>query len=116
MVDFVGNPKRGSKSLTTLFTDLSTGQIDQWYWDFGDGYYSSERNPTHNYQHAGDYTVILRISGLSGTFYEIKSNYIQVTNNATYDTAIYPAKKSYLWGDGIVYKRDVGVEIKRVVI
>jgi len=44
------------------FTDLSTGSIDSWYWNFGDGSFSSDQNPSHTYPGAGIYYVCLTIS------------------------------------------------------
>jgi PKD repeat protein len=45
------------------FTDLSTssGNIDAWEWDFGDGTTSTEQNPTHTYASPGTYLVCLTI-------------------------------------------------------
>ena len=43
------------------FLDRSTGPIDSWQWDFGDGYTSTEQNPTHIYTTGGIYTVSLTI-------------------------------------------------------
>jgi PKD repeat protein len=48
------------------FQDLSLGNINIWEWDFGDGNSSRERNPVHQYQQAGLYTVTLHISGPEG--------------------------------------------------
>jgi len=40
-----------AKSGTTIqFTDNSTGDIETWLWDFGDGSTSSERNPEYAYK------------------------------------------------------------------
>ncbi len=39
----------------------SSGQIIEYFWDFGDGEISTEANPTHSYKKAGDYTVKLRV-------------------------------------------------------
>ncbi|HEX2682789.1 MAG TPA: PKD domain-containing protein, partial [Ferruginibacter sp.] len=42
------------------FTDLSTiaaGNINAWFWDFGDGNISTIQNPVHSYTSAGIYTV-----------------------------------------------------------
>jgi PKD repeat protein len=36
------------------FNDFSTGNVVSWLWDFGDGTISSEKNPLHFYEHAGD--------------------------------------------------------------
>ncbi|MCK0148086.1 PKD domain-containing protein [Arenibacter sp. F26102] len=48
------------------FKDESTGTVKSWHWDFGDGNTSKERNPSHNYQKAGEWTVVLTIEGSEG--------------------------------------------------
>ena len=54
------------------YTDMSiaggnpTGVPDTWYWDFGDGNYSTDQNPTHTYTDEGDYMVCLTIGSNSG--------------------------------------------------
>ena len=45
-----------------LFSDLSTGMPDQWYWNFGDGFDSEEQNPSHVFEASGEYLVSLTIS------------------------------------------------------
>lgn len=61
------------------FTDLSTGDVDQWFWAFGDGATSTEQNPTHSYTTADDFTVSLTITSNSGASdTETKNNYISV--------------------------------------
>ncbi|MBW6460758.1 MAG: PKD domain-containing protein [Bacteroidales bacterium] len=57
-------------SLSTLpyryvFTDISTGDIDSWAWDFGDGNISVDQNPVHRYEEPGNYQVCLTVSSLS---------------------------------------------------
>lgn len=47
---------------TIQFTDLSTKGNNSYYWSFGDGYYSSERNPSHVYSKAGKYRVELLVN------------------------------------------------------
>ena len=45
-----------------IFNDNSTiisGTIDEYYWDFGDGYTSLLENPEYTYTHFGTYTVYL---------------------------------------------------------
>jgi hypothetical protein len=51
---------------TYFFTDNSSGNITEWFWDFGDGYYSDEQNPVHVYENPGNYFVCLNISGYDG--------------------------------------------------
>ena len=48
------------------FLDQSAGIVDSYYWDFGDGTFSHEKNPQHKYEKAGEWTVILTIKGPSG--------------------------------------------------
>ena len=49
------------------FVDLSTGDPDTWYWDFGDGFTSTESDPVHTYLTNGTYTVCLTVSNLAGS-------------------------------------------------
>jgi gliding motility-associated-like protein len=47
---------------TIAFVDQSTstsGQINSWIWNFGDGTGSNQQNPTHNYTAAGTFPVTL---------------------------------------------------------
>lgn len=44
------------------FTDISTGKIIGWHWDFGDGTGSDEQNLVHEYKFAGKYEVCLTIN------------------------------------------------------
>lgn len=44
------------------FTDQSFGNPQNWYWDFGDGSYSTEQNPVHTYNTVGLFNVCLSIS------------------------------------------------------
>ncbi|SMG09956.1 surface protein [Marivirga sericea] len=44
------------------FTSTSTGEVNNWSWDFGDGSTSASENPTHTYELPGNYTVSLTVS------------------------------------------------------
>jgi len=44
------------------FSDRSTGVVNKWEWNFGDGGHSTEQNPKHSYSIAGDYTITLTAS------------------------------------------------------
>jgi gliding motility-associated-like protein len=45
--------------LTTNFTDLSTGGVTSWLWDFGDGNTSTAQNPSNTYTFYSDFHVSL---------------------------------------------------------
>jgi hypothetical protein len=78
IADFTANPTSGAVPLTVEFTDQSTGDITEWYWDFHDGETSTEQNPSHTYNDVGNYTVSLTVSGSEGSDTETKANYICV--------------------------------------
>lgn len=67
---FVTVPQYGSRPATVIFQDRSLGaNIISWFWEFGDGQTSNERNPTHEYPDDGctGYQVQLTISNGSVT-------------------------------------------------
>ena len=76
--DFEAKPVRGFLPLSVTFQDLSTGKVRLWYWDFGDGHKSRERNPVHKYLNAGEYSVSLTIKGPAGICETFKFDYIKV--------------------------------------
>ncbi len=59
---FSAEPTTGMKPLTVNFTDMSYGNPNTWFWDFGDSTYSALPNPgSHTYNNAGNYTVTLTV-------------------------------------------------------
>jgi len=79
--DFTFSPEEPTTRDEIQFTDRSTdpeGELVSWFWDFGDGSGSRERNPTHRYSEPGTYTVKLVVEdggGLSAR----KAKQIRVT-------------------------------------
>jgi uncharacterized repeat protein (TIGR01451 family) len=65
--DFTATPTTVVVGQTVTFTNLSTGFITGYSWDFGDTGGATTRNATHAYLAAGTYTVTLTISGPGGT-------------------------------------------------
>jgi hypothetical protein len=49
------------------FTDTASGDPATWFWSFGDGATSTERNPRHVYRFAGNYTVTLEVANSAGS-------------------------------------------------
>jgi PKD repeat protein len=76
---FVGTPTSGAKPLSVTFTDQSAGTVNSWAWSFGDGGASNQRNPTHTYNSAGAFTVVLTVTGPGGSHSATKTAYIQVS-------------------------------------
>jgi PKD repeat protein len=75
---FSGTPTSGPRPLNVQFSDESTGVIDTYNWDFGDGHTSSQTNPSHNYPTIGSYTVNLTVTGIGGSNSTTKTGYITV--------------------------------------
>jgi PKD repeat protein len=83
VADFRAMPREGDAPLEVYFEDLSSGQVTEWFWDFGDlragaERMSRDRNPTHVYKTPGRYTVRLRAKGPHGEDEEEKVRYILV--------------------------------------
>ncbi|WP_304517144.1 PKD domain-containing protein [Cecembia rubra] len=55
------------------FWNRSFGEIAGYYWDFGDGNFSTEENPKHSYLKEGEYEVILKVTDIYGCVSEVKS-------------------------------------------
>ncbi len=85
VADFIANPLSGKIPLEVQFNDLSTGDINSWYWDFGDGNFSIEQNPSHIYTLPGNYTVSLIVSGMGGEDTKTMEDYIVVNPITIYD-------------------------------
>jgi PKD repeat protein len=62
---FSAYPETGRAPLAVQFSDLSDGAAS-WLWAFGDGSYSTIRNPAHVYDEPGSYTVSLMVSDSQG--------------------------------------------------
>jgi chitosanase len=53
--------------LKVQFKDQSTGNPTGWKWDFGDGYKSTAKNPSHTFKKAGKWKVTLKVSNTVGS-------------------------------------------------
>ena len=63
IAQFTYFPDSSQSDYTLQFIDLSYGDIESWYWDFGDGSYSEEQDPVHTFSEEGYYYVCLTILG-----------------------------------------------------
>ena len=78
VASFMGSPIYNSAPLRVFFMDGSHNNPTAWYWDFGDGEYSNERNPTHIYSESGFYTVSLNASTKYASNISTKTNFVMV--------------------------------------
>lgn len=101
---FSASPTAGVAPLVVQFTDESSGNPDTWYWDFGDGAFSTDQNPQHQYDTGGVYDVFLRVT--EGIFSDslLKQQYIHVDTayadllcEYTYSGDSRPGFDAWLW-------------------
>ena len=69
--DFDANIKNGCENLNVVFADLTPqpaapSTITGWLWNFGDGDYSYNQNPSHFYTNKGSYDVTLTATTTEG--------------------------------------------------
>ncbi|MCJ7724205.1 MAG: S8 family serine peptidase, partial [Anaerolineales bacterium] len=76
IVGFYATITKDGPPMTTHFIDTSIGDPDSWYWTFGDGTTSTERNPWHTFQ-KGVHTVTLTISRDDMDLTMSRKNYIK---------------------------------------
>jgi PKD repeat protein len=79
--NFTASPIYGTPPLTVSFKDTSTGPIQIWQWDFGDGTSNWTQNPVHTYLNEGKYTVKLFVHNDERDNTITKVGYITVSNS-----------------------------------
>ncbi len=83
------------------FTDLSTNNPTDWLWNFGDGLFSTVKNPNHTYSASGNYTVKLKVTNANGSDSITKSNFIQYNDTIPGATSCQPITFNQCCGYGI---------------
>lgn len=76
--NFISSVQSGCSPVVVQFTDVSTGNPTEWFWDLGNGVTSTQQNPGTIYINPGSYNVKLRIKNSTGQDSVIKNNYITV--------------------------------------
>ena len=90
---------QGAPPLTVQFADLSSGAIQRWDWDFGDGSaIGHEQNPVHVYEASGAYSVRLTVfTAGAGEAEEFKEDFINVPTTfermEIRDQRVYPGQQ-----------------------
>jgi PKD repeat protein len=75
---FTSNISSGAAPLAVSFSDASTNAPTSWNWSFGDGTFSTAKNPEKTYPSAGNFTVNLTIENADGTNSITRTGYITV--------------------------------------
>jgi gliding motility-associated-like protein len=79
--NFTVSDSTACETLFANFTNTSTGSNLTYQWDFGNGNFSTEQNPTAYYSSPGSYTVkLVVVDDLDDSDTLIKTNYIQIYN------------------------------------
>lgn len=73
---FSASPRSGKAPLKVQFTDKSQNSPTCLKWNFGDGTYSTAKNPVHKYGKAGKYTVSLTVENANGSNTKAVPNYV----------------------------------------
>lgn len=72
----------GCRPVTIQFYDSSL-YVDSYYWDFGDGGFSTLPNPYYTYHQAGDYNVTVTLTGPGGI-----QNFVMIDSVHVYEYAV----------------------------
>ena len=78
---FLTSADDGCAPLTVNFFDISTSGADpitDWFWNFGDGNFSTQQNPTHTFTTPGQYPVSLTITTANGCQDQVILQFIEV--------------------------------------
>jgi PKD repeat protein len=80
-VSFTASPRSGTPGTSVIFADGSTSFPNpvSWYWDFGDGYSSTQQNPSHQYTSPGSYDVNHSATNPQGTVWLNETGYITIS-------------------------------------
>jgi PKD repeat protein len=98
------------------FNNLSTGG-GNYYWDFGDGNWSSSANPSNTYANSGAYTVCLTVwdnQGCADTLCQVVQVQCNSSGNCSASFIAYPDTACGVWfsnqstGSGLFYQWDFG--------
>ena len=91
------------------FKGQSEGRITTWSWDFGDGQREDrDRNPTHTYNEAGTFKVVLALNGPFGN--DEFSDFVKVSQPAVVALSFFPESPKH--GQDVKFSDDSVGEYK----
>ncbi|UCD17513.1 MAG: PKD domain-containing protein [Candidatus Zixiibacteriota bacterium] len=87
--EFEAETTAGSTPLMVQFIDQSRGSPDSWYWEFGDGTFSTDPSPLHQYDTAGLYDVLMSVTNpFSHSDSMLRLHYITVSDTLYADLEV----------------------------
>ena len=81
----------GTAPVTVTFSDASTGAVDAWSWDLGDGTTATSGQVVHTYSDAGTYDVRLTVTGPGGSDSVLRTEAVVVEAPAVPPSAEFTA-------------------------
>lgn len=93
--NFSADQTVGAAPLTVQFTDESTVGATAWDWDFGDGFGSTDQNPTHEFTEPGVYDVTLTVQSSFGEISSQKIGFVAALG----DTLTFVSDSAYAGSD-----------------
>lgn len=118
--DFSASATTGDAPLTVSFSDLSSGTVTSWLWDFGDYSTSTLQNPVHVYSTPGTYSVSLTTTNAGGSSSKTRAGYITATDpgpaaiqplyDAAFDWDLIRVRAGDLT-ESLIFNRDITVKI-----
>ena len=64
--DFIADTLGCTSAPISFFAEGNNGNVETYFWDFGDGNFSSDQNPEHKYENEGKYSICLTLSDSRG--------------------------------------------------
>ena len=103
--NIMANANDGCENVSLSFTAQQTDNkttISKWYWDFGDGSFSNQKNDSHVYTNSATYPVTLLATATNGCVSLLNKNVFinSVHANAGNDTLVIPNTSFQLNGSG----------------
>ncbi len=126
--NFTTDVLKGICPFVVNFTDLSGGNPISWYWDFGDGNFSDEQNPSHTFTESGIYSVTLIADNGIEKDTLTKNHHITVVSDfegegtldnpyqiSTLEDLTNLSERDYFWDKHFILTEDIDAGLTSVV-
>jgi PKD repeat protein len=80
-VDFVASTQSTEPLTTINFTEQTNPSAEKFYWEFGDGSFSTASNPSKSYTGLGTYSISLMAANFNAGKIENKDSFIEITGS-----------------------------------